>query len=200
MRLNRDLAEVSFGSIRGVQITVSYPEDMVKMLDCLRQDRSLSLFDSGEPLEDTLAKLYERETGGAIKGARLFDYRNYLQLRLEIRRINGKWEATSDVSTGEAIGAGAAVLVMIMRTWNEEANRISGSAGYAMQQILLDEANRLDEQALDTLAEFCRLMDVQALVAAPGLDKPRRSTVFQLSRSLRANEEFVSIRGTRIRA
>lgn len=198
IRLNRELGLVNFGSIKGLQITITSPDDMTTMLACLKRDSSLSLFDSGLPLEETLARLYLRETGGTIQGARLFDYRNYLQLRLEVRRINGKWEATSDVSTGEAIGAGAAVLVMILRTWNEEANRISGSAGYAIQQILLDEANRLDEHALDTLTEFCQRMDVQALVAAPGLDKPRRSTVFQLSRSLRGKDEYVTIRGTRI--
>jgi chromosome partition protein MukB len=198
VRLNRELEQVSFGSIRGLQIMLSFPEDMAKMLSCLRQENSLSLFDSHLPLEETLARLYQRETGGTIQGARLFDYRNYLRMRLEVRRINGKWEATSDVSTGEAIGTGAAVLVMILRTWNEEAHRISGSAGYAIQQILLDEANRLDEKALDTLSEFCHRMDVQALVAAPGLEKPRRSTVFQLSRSMRGKDEFVTIRGTRI--
>lgn len=198
IRLNRELEKVSFGSIKGLQISISYPENMVKMLACLKQDNSLSMFDSSESLDDTLARLYERETGGTIQGMRLFDYRNYLQLKLEVRRIDGKWEASSEVSTGEAIGTGAAVLVMILRTWNEEANRISGASGFPMQQILLDEANRLDDQALDTLTEFCQRMDVQALVAAPGLDRPRRSTVFQLSRSLRGNHEFVTIRGTRI--
>lgn len=197
LRLNRELENVSFGSIKGLQIALSFPEDMASMLACLRRDSSLSLFDSGMSLEDTLARLYQRETGGTISGTRLFDYRNYLVMRLEVRRISGNWEATSDVSTGEAIGAGAAVLVMILRTWNEEANRISGSAGYALQQILLDEASRLDEKALDTLVEFCQKMDVQALVAAPGLEKPRRSTVFQLKRSMRGKVEFVTIRGTR---
>jgi chromosome partition protein MukB len=198
IRLNRELEKVNFGSIKGLQITISHPEPMMKMLACLKKDNSLSLFDSSASLDETLARLYQRETGGTIQGTRLFDYRNYLQLKLEVRRINGKWEATSEVSTGEAIGTGAAVLVMILRTWNEEANRISGTGGFAMQQILLDEANRLDEQALDTLTEFCQRMDVQALVAAPGLDKPRRSTVFQLNRSLRGKDEFVTIRGTRI--
>lgn len=198
IRLNKELEKVQFGSISGLQIAISHPDDMAKMLACLRQENSLALFDTGSPLEETLARLYQRETGGMIKGERLFDYRHYLQLRLEMRRLNGKWEATGDVSTGEAIGIGAAVLVMILRTWNEEANRISGSGGYAMQQILLDEANRLDEQALDTLTDFCQRMDVQALVAAPGLEKPRRSTVFQMSRTLRGSDEYVTIRGTRI--
>jgi chromosome partition protein MukB len=200
MRLNRELEQVSFGSIRGLQIAMTYPEQMARLLDSLRRDSSMSLFDSENSLEETLARLYKRETGVQIKGALLFDYRNYIHMQLEVRRIDGAWEATGDVSTGEAIGAGAAVLVMILRTWNEEANRISGSAGYAIQQILLDEANRLDEKALDTLTEFCQRMDVQALVAAPGLEKPRRSTVFQLSRDMRGKEEFVTIRGTRITA
>lgn len=197
-RLNKQLEHVSFGSIRGLSIKATPLEDMDKMLACLKRDKQLSMFDSGLPLEETLAHLYKRETGGTIQGARLLDYRNYLRLHLEVQRLNGKWEATDNLSTGEAIGVGAAVLIMILRTWNEEANRISGSAGFAMQQILLDEANRLDQAALDTLTEFCQRMDVQALVAAPGLDKPRRSTVFQLQRGLRGKEEFVTIRGTRM--
>lgn len=199
-RLSHELERVSFGSIQGLTIKSSQPEDMESMLNCLRQHQQLSLFDSGLALEETLAQLYHRETGGTIKGAKLLDYRNYLRLHLEVQRLNGKWEATDGLSTGEAIGVGAAVLIMILRTWNDEANRISGAAGHAMQQILLDEANRLDQAALDTLTEFCQRMDVQALVAAPGLDKPRRSTVFQLHRSLRGKEEFVTIRGTRMSA
>ncbi|MRX06509.1 hypothetical protein GJ697_01510 [Pseudoduganella sp. FT25W] len=199
-RLSHELEQVSFGSIQGLSIKSSQPEDMESMLNCLRQHNQLSLFDSGLPLEETLAHMYHRETGGTIKGTKLLDYRNYLRLHLEVRRLNGRWEATDGLSTGEAIGVGAAVLIMILRTWNDEANRLSGAAGYAMQQILLDEANRLDQAALDTLTEFCQRMDVQALVAAPGLDKPRRSTVFQLQRSLRGKEEYVTIRGTRMSA
>ncbi|MRW91851.1 hypothetical protein GJ699_17795 [Duganella sp. FT80W] len=199
-RLSHELEQVRFGSIQGLTIKSSQPEDMETMLNCLRQHNQLSLFDSGLPLEETLAQMYHRETGGTIKGTKLLDYRNYLRLHLEVQRLNGKWEATDGLSTGEAIGVGAAVLIMILRTWNDEANRLSGAAGYAMQQILLDEANRLDQSALDTLTEFCQRMDVQALVAAPGLDKPRRSTVFQLQRSLRGREEYVTIRGTRMSA
>jgi chromosome partition protein MukB len=197
-RLNKELGCVSFGSIRGLSIKATAMDDMDKMLACLKRDKQLAMFDSGLPLEETLARLYQRETGGSIQGARLLDYRNYLRLHLEVQRLNGKWEATDNLSTGEAIGVGAAVLIMILRTWNEEANRISGSAGFAIQQILLDEANRLDQSALDTLTEFCQRMDVQALVAAPGLDKPRRTTVFQLQRGLRGKDEFVTIRGTRM--
>lgn len=197
-RLNKELEQVSFGSIRGLSIKPTQPPDMEKMLACLKGDGQLSLLDSASPLEESLARLYLRETGGNIQGIKLLDYRNYLRLHLEVQRLNGNWEATDGLSTGEAIGVGAAVLIMILRTWNEEANRISGSAGYAMQQILLDEANRLDTAALDTLVEFCQRMDVQALVAAPGLDKPRRSTVFQLQRSLRGQTEFVTIRGSRM--
>jgi chromosome partition protein MukB len=105
------------------------------------------------------------------------------------------------VSTGEAIGIGAAILVIILRTWNDQARRISGnSMGRSMQQIFLDEANRLDQEALGTFTDFCERMGVQALVAAPELDKPRKSTVFVLERGMAGQREHVTIRGQRITA
>lgn len=200
-RLNLELEQVSFGSIRGVRIMKEEPQHMSEMLKALQDDGNRSIFDTETPLEETLAKMYERIGGGRTVGSKLLDYRNYITLRLEIKRINGKWDVTDGVSTGEAIGVGAAILVMILRTWNTEAKRISGTAaGQSMQQILLDEANRLDPDALDTFTEFCERMDVQALVAAPGLERPRRSTVFLLERGMVNNREQVTIRGQRITA
>ena len=200
-RLNLELEQVSFGSIRGVRIMKEEPQHMREMLKALQDDGNRSIFDTETPLEETLAKMYERIGGGRTVGSKLLDYRNYITLRLEIKRINGKWDVTDGVSTGEAIGVGAAILVMILRTWNTEAKRISGTAaGQSMQQILLDEANRLDPDALDTFTEFCERMDVQALVAAPGLERPRRSTVFLLERGMVNNREQVTIRGQRITA
>ncbi|WP_455286489.1 SbcC/MukB-like Walker B domain-containing protein [Cupriavidus necator] len=200
-RLNRELETVRFGSIQGVHIVRQEPPLMLGMLKALEDDGNRSLFDTETPLDETLVKMYERIGGGQIKGSELLDYRNYLTLHLEVRRLTGAWDSTANLSTGEAIGVGAAILVMILRTWNEELRRISGKAGgYSMQQILLDEANRLDPEALDTLTEFCERMDVQALVAAPGLDQPRSSTVYTLARSMQDDCELVTIEGRRFTA
>ena len=197
-RLNKELEQVSFGSIRGVRIAKDEPLHMINMLKALEDTSNMSLFDTEIPLDETLARMYERIGGGRIVGSRLLDYRNYISLRLEVKRINGKWDVTEGVSTGEAIGVGAAVLIMVLRTWNDEATRISGARGHSMQQIFLDEANRLDPESLNMLTEFCHRMDVQALVAAPGLERPRRSTVFMLERNMVNNREHVTIRGQRM--
>jgi chromosome partition protein MukB len=200
-KLNRELETVRFGSIQGVHIVREEPPQMVEMLKSLEDDRNRNLFDTEVPLDDILARMYERVGGGQIKGAELLDYRNYVTLHLEVRRLDGTWDSTANLSTGEAIGVGASILVMILRTWNEEPRRISGAAaGFSMQQILLDEANRLDAEALDRLTEFCQRMDVQALVAAPGLAQPRSSTVYSLDRGMQDGREFVTVEGRRFTA
>ncbi len=200
-RLSRELEQVSFGSIRGVRIVREEVPRMVEMLKALEDEESRSLFDTDMPLDEALARMYERIGGGRVAGSLLLDYRAYMTLRLEIRRIGGTWDAAKGVSTGEAIGIGAAILVIILRTWNDQARRISGSSmGRSMQQIFLDEANRLDQEALGTFTDFCERMGVQALVAAPELDKPRKSTVFVLERGMAGQREHVTIRGQRITA
>ncbi|WP_211949810.1 SbcC/MukB-like Walker B domain-containing protein [Cupriavidus yeoncheonensis] len=199
IRLNRELEHVKFGSISGIHIEREEPPMMAAMLAALKEDGGQSLFDTDATLDDTLSKLYERVGGGRIKGSELLDYRNYVTLRVKVRRLTGAWDSATGLSTGEAIGVGAAILVMILRTWNEVLRRISGaSAGHCMQQILLDEAQRLDAESLDTLTEFCQAMDVQALVAGPALEEPRSATIFSLVRKLYNGRELVTFEGRRL--
>lgn len=200
-KLNSQLENVSFGSIRGVNIKKEQSDEMANMLLALKNGGDRSLFESDAPLDETLAKIYQHVNGGTIKGAELLDYRNYVILNVKVRRLNGTWDSTAGLSTGESIGVGAAILIMILRTWSEDLRRINGSgAGYCMQQILLDEANRLDHKALDTLTEFCQTMDVQALVAAPGLEEPRNGTVYSLVREIYNEREIVTYQGRRFGA
>ena len=198
--LNHELANVAFGSILGVHIQVDDIEHMKRVLVALEDHGNGALFDTEVSLEEALAQLYRQTAHGSIAGIQLLDYRNYLNLRIEVKRITNQWEAASDsLSTGEAIGVGTAILIMVLRTWNEEAKRIHGKgAGQSVQQVLLDEATRLDPEALDTFTEFCQRMDVQALVAAPSLERPRRATVFILERHFVNNVEQVIIRGQRL--
>ncbi|MCK8682601.1 ATP-binding protein [Pseudomonas umsongensis] len=198
--LNHELTSVAFGSIQGVRIHVEDIDSMKIVLTTLEASGNGVLFDTEVSLEDALAQIYRQSGRGTIAGMQLLDYRNYLNLRVEVQRITGQWEAAGDsLSTGEAIGVGTAILIMVLRTWNDEARRINGKgAGLSAQQVLLDEATRLDPEALDTFTEFCQRMDVQALVAAPSLERPRRATVFILERVIENEREQVVIRGQRL--
>lgn len=198
--LNHQLTSVAFGSIQGMRIHVEDIDSMKAVLTTLDSSGNGVLFDTEVSLEDALAHIYRQSGRGNIAGMQLLDYRNYLNLHVEVQRITGQWEAASDsLSTGEAIGVGTAILIMVLRTWNDEARRINGKgAGLSAQQVLLDEATRLDPEALDTFTDFCQRMDVQALVAAPSLERPRRATVFILERLMENDREHVVIRGQRL--
>ncbi|MDD2467706.1 MAG: chromosome partition protein MukB [Desulfobulbus sp.] len=199
-RLNKGLATVHFGTITGIRIQLTRVEAMHRLLESLK--KQMSLFDSRLPLEEALVELYRQVGGGQVKGDQLLDYREYVQLRIEIRRHGSeKWSPASSgtISTGESIGVGTAVLMVILDAWETQSALLRGKRdGGSLRFLFLDEAARLSPRSLDALAELCDRMDMQLLVAAPAADRARRGTAYRLVRVLDVhNEEEVVVRGRR---
>ncbi|TVQ88191.1 MAG: chromosome partition protein MukB [Chromatiaceae bacterium] len=200
--LNRGLARVRFGSIRGVRIHMEQKRIMARLLDAMRTQPDL--FEQDASLEDVMARVYVHIGGGQVKGEQLLDYRQYLDLTVQVQRLGGDlWtEARAGaLSTGESIGVGAAVLVVILDAWEQQAALLKGrKAGQALRFLFLDEANRLSPDSLDTLTEFCQQMQVQLLAAAPAADRARRGHIYRLARrSTEDGREEVIVRGRRMR-
>jgi chromosome partition protein MukB len=200
--LNRGLARVRFGSIRGVRIHMEQKQTMARLLDAMRTQPDL--FEQDAPLEDVMARVFAHIGGGQVKGEQLLDYRQYIDLRVHVQRLGSElWvEARAgELSTGESIGVGAAVLVVILDAWEQQAALLKGRrAGQALRFLFLDEANRLSPDSLDTLTEFCQQMQVQLLAAAPAADRARRGHIYHLARrSPEKGKEEVVVRGRRMR-
>ncbi len=200
--LNRGLARVRFGSIRGVRIHMVQKGIMAKLLNAMRTQPDL--FEQDAPLEDVMARVYTHIGGGQVKGEQLLDYRQYIDLTVQVQRLGSDlWtEARAGaLSTGESIGVGAAVLVVILDAWEQQAALLKGRrAGQALRFLFLDEANRLSPDSLDTLTEFCQQMRVQLLAAAPAADRARRGHIYRLARrSTQDGREEVVVRGRRMR-
>ena len=104
------------------------------------------------------------------------------------------------LSTGESIGVGAAVLMVILDAWEQQATLLRGKrGGGSLRFLFLDEAARLSQNSLLTLAEFCDRMNMQLLVAAPAADRARRGTTYRLTRRVNeAGAEEVIVRGRRL--
>ncbi len=201
-RLNRGLGRVRFGSIQGVRIHMERQPLMLKLLDAMRTQPDL--FEQDSPLEDALAAMYRHIGGGQIQGDQLIDYRQYVRIGVQVQRLGR--DAWADaragaLSTGESIGVGAAVLVVILDAWEQQAALLKGrKAGQALRFLFLDEANRLSPESLDTLTELCEQMQVQLLVAAPAADRARRGHIYRLVRRTDSmHEEEVVVRGRRMR-
>ncbi len=186
-KLNTDLDGVRFGSIAGVRLRLGRVSEMTNILDALRdRDDQGGLFAADRPLEEALNDLLRKYAGGRAQGERLLDYREYVDPRVEVWRNSGTgWEAANPthLSTGESIGIGAALMMVVLTAWEHDARLFKArSADSTLRLLLLDEANRLDRDNLGMLFDLCASLDLQLLVAAPEVGRAEGNTTYHLVR------------------
>jgi chromosome partition protein MukB len=186
-RLNQHLEGVSFGSIRGIRVEMQRLERMDGILKALREGEAQELlFQSALPVEEALDEIFRRYGGGKTGGQRLLDYREYLDLGVQVeRKASAGFEAVSPtrLSTGEAIGVGAALMMVVLTEWERDANlfRNRKSEG-TLRFLFLDEANRLSQDNLAVLFDLCQALDLQLLIAAPEVARASGNTTYRLVR------------------
>jgi chromosome partition protein MukB len=202
-RLNQSLSGIRFGSIGGIRIQMAREPRMDQVLNALRDGTSQELlFDPRLAVEDALAEILKRYAGGRSGGQRVLDYREYLLLSVDIQRAGkSDWEQASPakLSTGEGIGVGAAILMVILTEWERDGNllRTRRPIG-SMRFLFLDEANRLSQDNLATLFDLCQSLDLQLLVAAPEVARAEGATTYRLVRRTDdAGREEVVVSGRR---
>jgi chromosome partition protein MukB len=197
IKINKFLDGVSFGNVASIKIEFKRDDGMMNLLDAM-QDQA-SLFSGDIPLTEAMADVYKKITGGQVKGSDLLDYRKYISLSIKIlRKGTTKWEPGSVLSTGEAIGAGAAILMVILGSWEETASYFKDrDLRNSMRFLFMDEATRLDPDSINTLLEFCEQMDIQLLIAAPKFEEEEcgGGITYRLARRNTKGGEQVIIRG-----
>jgi chromosome partition protein MukB len=203
-QLNRHLEGIAFGSIGGIRVKAERIDRMDQVLRALREGAVQELlFQPSMPIEEALDEVFRRYAGGRTGGRRLLDYREYIELTVEIRRKSaGDWEtaAATRLSTGEAIGVGSALIMVILGEWEHRANLLRRKrAGGSLRFLLLDEANRLSQDNLGVLFDLCRTLDVQLLIAAPEVARAEGNTTFRLVRRVsEEGREEVLVTGRRV--
>ena len=181
---------------------------MEKVLRALRDGPAQGLlFQEDMPLDVALKTLFERYADGRTGGERILDYREYLRLQVEIQRTGSTvWEIANPthLSTGEAIGVGAALMMVVLAEWEQDANLLRAKRhGGPLRFLFLDEANRLSEDNLGVLFDLCQVLDLQLLIAAPEVARAEGNTTYRLVRRPDANgreEVVISGRRTRVAA
>jgi chromosome partition protein MukB len=205
-RLNKNLVGVSFGSIVGIRVKVQTVERMEQVLRALREGAVQGLlFQENLPIEEALDEIFRRYGGGRTGGQRLLDYREYVHLQVEVRRTAGSdWEIANPtrLSTGEAIGVGAALMMVVLTEWERDANLLRGKRAHgSLRFLFLDEANRLSHDNLGVLFDLCQTLDLQLLIAAPEVARADGNTTYRLVRRVDADgREEVIVSGRRTRA
>ena len=206
-RLNQHLEGIRFGSITGIRVQMRRIDRMEQVLRALREGAAQELlFRPTMPIEDALDEIFRRYGGGRAGGsARVLDYREYAELGVEIRRHDrGEWEPASPtrLSTGEAIGVGAALMMVILTEWERDANLLRAKRAHgSLRFLFLDEANRLSQDNLAVLFDLCRSLDLQLLIAAPEVAHAEWNTTYRLVRRVDADgREEVLVSGRRTMA
>ncbi|MGC7590215.1 chromosome partition protein MukB [Bisgaard Taxon 46] len=208
--LNQGLQNIAFGQVKSVRLVVNIRDTHAMLLDALSgtQEDYQDLFtDNRMTFSEAIAKLYQRlnphidmgqRTAQTI-GEELLDYRNYLDLEVEVYRGADGWlrAESGALSTGEAIGTGMSILLMVVQSWEEESRRIRGKDIVPCRLLFLDEAARLDAKSISTLFELCERLDMQLLIAAPENISPEKGTTYKLVRKIAGNQEHVHVVGLR---
>lgn len=208
--LNQGLQAVSFGQVKSVRLNVSVREAQATLLDVLseQQEQHQDLFSSQRlTFSEALAKLYQRLNPQIDMGQRtpqtvgeeLLDYRNYLEVEVEVNRGADGWlrAESGALSTGEAIGTGMSILVMVVQSWEDESSRLRGKDISPCRLLFLDEAARLDAKSIATLFELCDRLQMQLIIAAPENISPEKGTTYKLVRKVFNNQEHVHVVGLR---
>lgn len=188
-RLNQNLEGVRFGSISAIRVQMRRVERMEQVLRALREGAAQELlFSSQLPIEEALDEIFRRYGGGRSGGQKILDYREYLELGVEIQRqTSNDWEIASPtkLSTGEAIGVGAALMMVVLTEWERDANLLRGKRhGGSLRFLFLDEANRLSQENLGVLFDLCENLDLQLMIAAPEVAQAHGNTTYRLVRRL----------------
>ena len=202
-RLNQNLDGVSFGSIAGIRVEMRRSQQMEPVLRALAEGSAQELlFQSSLPTEEALSEILRRYGGGRSGGGRVLDYREYLELVVEVqRKADGSWEPANPtrLSTGEAIGVGAALMMVILAEWERDANLLRARRGPgSLRFLFLDEANRLSQDNLGSLFDLCESLDLQLLIAAPEVARADGNTTYRLVRKVTEDgREEVIVSGRR---
>ena len=128
-RLNKHLEGVRFGSVAGIRVKLQRIEKMEQVLRALREGAAQELlFQASIPVEEALDEIFRRYGGVRSGGHKLLDYREYIRLQVQIKRLDcSTWEEATPtgLSTGEAIGVGAALMMVVVLLFSRALPRIS---------------------------------------------------------------------------
>lgn len=202
-RLNQNLTGVSFGSVAGIRVELRRAPQMEPVLRALAEGSAQELlFQSSLPTEEALSEILRRYGGGRSGAGRVLDYREYLELLVEVqRKADDSWESANPtrLSTGEAIGVGAALMMVILAEWERDANLLRARQGPgSLRFLFLDEANRLSQDNLGSLFDLCSALDLQLLIAAPEVARSEGNTTYRLVRKVTEDgREEVIVSGRR---
>jgi len=167
-RINDILSNLGFGKVRKVYLEKVH-EPAYEGLKHLRGTGQLSLFSSGSAVGlreflDQIREIIARHAKGAqLEDDQITDYRTYVRLRWAIEDDEGR-ERRSGFSSGEGLGINLSICLSLLFYEGSDSGQHRGSGILLMA---LDEAERLDERAMNTVRDLLDRVECQLVLALP---------------------------------
>ena len=165
VRVNRILSTLSFGQIRKIYLEM---EELPAYQTLQKLESVLRMIGRAESvtLKEFVQKLREfilRESNTALSEEQIADYRSYIRIK---RVIVDREERVRDsgLSSGETLGVNLALCLAVLFFLGSEQGP-DGNRGTLL--LALDEAERLDARALETIRDLLDTVRCQLTVAMP---------------------------------
>lgn len=187
---------ISFGNVTGIGLCM---QERAPMMEILSLTEELPMpADATESFFDLLQRFFRRyDPKISYSGEELLDYRNYVDLTIEIRRRDGAWSKGIGVSGTEAIGAGVAFALMLYRGLASQgrAGQDTSSPVELHPIFIIDEIARIEVQQ-DILIEFAKREGFKLLVSAQSMKASLPCQLYDIARQY--DPESLTIRAIRL--
>ncbi len=163
--INKDLENVRFGKIRKIRLKLNERPAYYKLQSIHQSGSILSLLESdGADFNEFIKELgknlgYSRSQ---VTDEDILDYRNYFDIDVELFDEFGH-KREKGLSNGENLGTNIVIVLSMLTRMSDE------SIKNKMLPIVLDEADRLDVESLNTIYEIAENWGLQLIVALPNI-------------------------------
>jgi chromosome condensin MukBEF ATPase and DNA-binding subunit MukB len=177
-----------FGKVEGIRITLVPKVRLIELLQKVSDDAGL-FADEGRSMDEVMADYFREALGERLKGDEVLDYRTFVDLKLEAKRIGrNNWVPAFSLSGGEAIGAGIAIVLMLFRAL---ASRGDYPADQLTPVFVMDEINRIDPRGQRMVVDLCELNGIQLFVTGPEMVPAKNTRMYMLARSMEPVERVI---------
>lgn len=164
-KLNGDLTAIRFGRIRQIKLRVEEREAYHKLQQIHQTDSIMSLLESDNVDFEEFIKVLGKSLGynrTQVTEDDVLNYKNYFDIEIDLFDDAGNIR-TRGLSNGENLGTNIVVVLSMLTRLSEE------SLSNKILPIVLDEADRLDADSINTLYEIAQNWGVQLIVALPNI-------------------------------
>ncbi|KAA0256865.1 hypothetical protein FHQ18_12120 [Deferribacter autotrophicus] len=164
-KLNNDLKSVRFGKIRQIRLRVEERSAYHKLQKIHQSGSIMSLLESDNVDFEEFIKELGKNLGynrAQVTENDVLDYKNYFDIEIELFDEFGNLR-NRGLSNGENLGTNIVIVLSMLTRLSDE------SLKNKMLPIVLDEADRLDADSLNTLYEIAKNWGLQLIVALPNL-------------------------------